>query len=236
MWKFLDTGKRSAKQNMAIDAHLLKNLPPNGSPVLHFYDWENRSITYGCFINPATTLLNLKQAHLRGIDVEKRPTGGGVIFHGYDLTFSALVPVNYKHYSSNVIGRYNLINARVKKAIEKVIDVDNSSLLSQDCLPLSQECRYFCMANPTRCDVMIQGRKVAGAAQRRTKRGYLQQVSIAIAPLEAEFLYSLFSSGSAVVEAMLCHSYSILGHNWDPSTLRHTYLLLKHHLKEQFMQ
>jgi lipoate-protein ligase A len=35
-----------------------------------------------------------------------------------------------------------------------------------------------CFANPVRADVMIDGRKIAGAAQRRTRRGLLQQGSI----------------------------------------------------------
>ena len=37
---------------------------------------------------------------------------------------------------------------------------------------------YNCFANPVRADVMIDGRKIAGAAQRRTRRGLLQQGSI----------------------------------------------------------
>src|SRR5437667_9507068 len=37
---------------------------------------------------------------------------------------------------------------------------------------------YSCFANPVRADVMIDGRKVAGAAQRRTRCGLLQQGSI----------------------------------------------------------
>ena len=37
---------------------------------------------------------------------------------------------------------------------------------------------YNCFANPVRADVMMDGRKVAGAAQRRTRRGLLQQGSI----------------------------------------------------------
>src|SRR6476661_3383563 len=37
---------------------------------------------------------------------------------------------------------------------------------------------YNCFANPVRADVMMNGRKIAGAAQRRTRRGLLQQGSI----------------------------------------------------------
>jgi lipoate-protein ligase A len=35
-----------------------------------------------------------------------------------------------------------------------------------------------CFANPVRADLMIDGRKIAGAAQRRTRGGLLQQGSI----------------------------------------------------------
>ncbi len=37
---------------------------------------------------------------------------------------------------------------------------------------------YNCFANPVRADVIVDGRKIAGAAQRRTRRGLLQQGSI----------------------------------------------------------
>src|SRR5213078_4671110 len=43
---------------------------------------------------------------------------------------------------------------------------------------------YSCFANPVRADVMIDGRKIAGAAQRRTRRGLLQQGSIQGVTLE----------------------------------------------------
>src|SRR2546423_1117404 len=35
-----------------------------------------------------------------------------------------------------------------------------------------------CFANPVRADVLLDGRKIAGAAQRRTTRGLLHQGSI----------------------------------------------------------
>nr|NGX36770.1 Octanoyltransferase LipM [Candidatus Anoxychlamydiales bacterium] len=48
MLKIIDTKKNSAKKNMSIDADLLDTLK---EPILHFYDWEQNSLTYGYFIN-----------------------------------------------------------------------------------------------------------------------------------------------------------------------------------------
>ena len=42
-------------------------------------------------------------------------------------------------------------------------------------------------ANPVRDDVMMDGRKIAGAAQRRTRRGLLQQGSIQGVNLDNHF-------------------------------------------------
>ena len=44
-----------------------------------------------------------------------------------------------------------------------------------------------CFANPVRADVLSNGRKVAGAAQRRTRRGLLQQGSIQDVHLAEDF-------------------------------------------------
>ena len=46
---------------------------------------------------------------------------------------------------------------------------------------LLQDADYFCMAKPTIYDVVYQGRKIAGAAQRRRKNGYLHQGTISLA-------------------------------------------------------
>jgi lipoate-protein ligase A len=43
---------------------------------------------------------------------------------------------------------------------------------------------HNCFANPVHADVMLNGRKIAGAAQRRTRRGLLQQGSIQGVELE----------------------------------------------------
>ena len=51
-WKILDTGKRSAEDNMAIDAKLLEEMKPDDSPILHLYEWEGKAATYGYFLDP----------------------------------------------------------------------------------------------------------------------------------------------------------------------------------------
>jgi len=236
MWKILDTGRRNADQNMAIDAELLENLSPDEAPILHFYDWEGDSATYGYFLNPAS-LLDLKKAQSRGLYIAKRPTGGGIIFHVCDLAFSALVPAHYMHYSINTLDNYDFINSRVKKAVKNFIQpTQKLSLLIEESTPLDESCGHFCMAKPTKYDVMLNGRKIAGAAQRKRKQGYLHQGSIAIAMPKEDFLNDVLLPGTKVKEAMLQSTFSILGPAWTPSDLQEVRTILKHQLQKEFNQ
>ena len=55
-WKHIDTGKRSAAANMELDAALLADLKDEKECILHLYDWETDSATYGHFIDPENFL------------------------------------------------------------------------------------------------------------------------------------------------------------------------------------
>lgn len=236
MWKIIDTGKRSAKQNMAIDAKLLKELSPNGSPILHFYDWDGECATYGHFLRPSL-LLDLGRARARDLHIAKRPTGGGIIFHVCDLAFSALVPAGSAFYCANTLENYSYINGIVKEAVKIFVQPSRHlSLLSEDSHSLDGHCDNFCMAKPTKYDVVLNGKKIAGAAQRRKRQGYLHQGSIAIALPKESFLDDLLLPGTKVKEAMFQNTLSVLDANWHPSDLREMRIAIKRQLKKEFSQ
>lgn len=220
MWKIMDTGVHSAQKNMEIDAKLLDELKPGDSPILHLYEWEGDSGTYGYFLNVAK-YLNLEKVRKRGLNLAKRPTGGGIIFHVCDLAFSALVPSGFSAFSHHTLDNYNFINNHVKKAVKNFFQTSKTPfLLPQDPSPLSEASRYFCMAKPTIYDVMINGKKVAGAAQRRRKQGYLHQGSIAIALPKEDFLQEILLPNTQVLDAMRLNTFSILGSHYTLSDLK----------------
>ncbi|MFS8563928.1 MAG: hypothetical protein LVR00_06280 [Rhabdochlamydiaceae bacterium] len=90
-WEILDTGKRSAKENMEIDAYLLDTLGDKRDPILHFYEWAGDCATYGYLTNPKD-YLDEEGVAARGLSLAKRSTGGGIVFHSWDFAFSVLVP------------------------------------------------------------------------------------------------------------------------------------------------
>lgn len=184
--KVLDTGKASAERNMSIDLELLQSLESVREPILHLYDWEAPSVTYGHFTNPAE-MLDVAGAAEKGYHLAKRPTGGGVIFHTSDYAFSVLIPSCHPGFSQNTLDNYHLINAQVAQVLQ---DYSGGSLnpTFEPC-PSNQSRPTFCMARPTCYDLVIQGKKAAGAAQRKTKHGFLHQGSISLVfPFEIEEL------------------------------------------------
>lgn len=235
-WKILDTGKRSAKENMAIDAELLEKMKPDDFPVLHLYDWKGDSATYGYFLDPKK-FLDLEKAEAQGLSLARRPTGGGIIFHVSDLAFSVLVPANFPHYSTNTLDNYDFINSAVKRGVNSFFEnTDSLTLLPEEPTPLDENCRHFCMAKPTKYDVMLGGQKIAGAAQRRRRQGYLHQGSIAIALPKENFLNEVLLKGTQVHEAMLANTFSLLGREWSQNDLKEVRETLKRQLQEELTQ
>jgi lipoate-protein ligase A len=114
----------------------------------------------------------------------RRLTGGGIVFHGDDLTYSIVIPANDKAFSESSMSIYEHVHRALCDALEgngkrAVVAGGGDPGGAADAIRTALSAGgYNCFANPVRADVMVDGRKIAGAAQRRTRRGLLQQGSI----------------------------------------------------------
>lgn len=213
--KILDTGKKRAEENMQLDADLLASMDQEPLPILHLYDWEGKSITYGHFILPET-LLNLEAANERGYSLAKRPTGGGIVFHTCDLAFSFLMPAQFPEFSQNTLKNYHFVNRRVIDAIASFMKESLSLELLDHDPKANVKISSFCMAKPTIYDVMVRGRKVGGAAQRKTVKGFLHQGTISLVPLEEEAKQAILPD-QEIIKLMEENSFPLLkDHLTDP--------------------
>lgn len=179
---------------MQRDRALLEEL---SEPILHLYDWANEALTYGHFVK-------IGEHVAEGLDMARRPTGGGVVFHTCDLAFSLLIPVGHAGYFSDTLKNYRWVNERVAQAIRCFSNI-SPELIDGD----FEGPRHFCMARPTIYDLVVDGKKVGGAAQRRTKKGYLHQGTISLKMPEERHLALL--KNEAVAEAMRERSYPLAG-------------------------
>lgn len=214
----LDTGCRSAAENMAIDHKLLEELDPDGPAILHLYRWEGDCGTYGHFVDPAD-YLDMEGVGRRGLQLARRPTGGGILFHVCDYAFSVLLPSKHPCFSLNTLENYRCINEAVIAAVGRLSGARAATLLPQEPSSSDRASQHFCMAKPTKYDVMVDGRKIGGAAQRRRRQGLLHQGTIAVASLPQDYLAEVLQPESDVLKNMQAHSYTLLGPDWSPADL-----------------
>ena len=226
-WEIIDTGVQSAEENMRFDAELLEKAEDFSRPILHLYEWAGESATYGYFIDPAK-LLNLEMAQQFSLHLARRPTGGGIVFHIWDMAFSVLVPAHCPEFSTNTLENYAFVNNAVLASVKEFLNGNPPLFLtSDDFSSWDPNCSHFCMAKPTKYDVMWEGRKVAGAAQRKTKKGFLHQGTIALVMPPKEYLEQVLGAGTKVGEAMFAHTCPLLG----KSVLPEEVMLAKQRLK-----
>lgn len=175
-----DCGVRSAAMQMSVDEALLGL---TDTPVLRFYDWRRASISFGYFGRFADVA---KYAATR--ELVRRWTGGGVVFHGDDLTYSLAIPASDPIASKSAREIYSSVHLALQSALRSV--GIETSLLNE----APQKISEACFVNPVRADLLRNGRKIAGAAQRRTRAGLLHQGSIQVPDLPETFRTLLASA------------------------------------------
>lgn len=245
-WTVIDTGISSPKTNMSIDEELLANLKETKVPILHLYDWNGPCATYGHFMDPKD-LICLSEAKALKLELARRPTGGGMIFHLTDWAFSVLVPANHPGYSVNTLDNYAFINQLVMDVVGEFCGKQAElTLLPKETYP-KETCnkrsssRHFCMAKPTCLDVMLNGKKVSGGAQRRTRFGFLHQGTISLALPSEEFLERILvrdpslPSDSNIKALMQANTMPLLSEKATPQEITKARTHLAHLFKQTLL-
>src|SRR5262245_15782047 len=167
VWYLLNSAVGPSAANMAWDEALLEAVASLGHPVLRFYGWIEPAATFG-YSQPFADVS--RWTTLRPLI--RRPTGGGLVPHDRDWTYSLVFHPGHWWYELRATESYQRVHEWVRAAFAK-LDLE---------MNLSQNCRKKelgqCFAGAERFDVLWKGRKVAGAAQRRNRLGLLIQGSV----------------------------------------------------------
>jgi lipoate-protein ligase A len=158
----LDPEPHPAALNMAIDEALLHTAD---TPLLRIYRWARPAISFGYFEKFA-------DLEMSGREAIRRWTGGGVVLHGDDLTYTLIVPASHPFARLPARVLYRQIHERLALVLREG-GVDTS--LAPESSP---KISSGCFENAAEADVLAGDRKIAGAAQRRTRLGLLHQGSI----------------------------------------------------------
>ena len=171
-WLLLNSGPCPPDFNMAMDEALLEAAASLGQPVLRFYSWTEPAATFGYFQH-YTEIARTTQLR----PLIRRPTGGGLVPHDADWTYSVVIPPGHPWHALNAVDSYRRMHEWIRAAFARL----GVATELADCCRKSAPGQ--CFVGWEKFDVLWQGRKIAGAAQRRNKLGLLIQGSVQPPPV-----------------------------------------------------
>lgn len=177
-WRLIVTSPLSGAENMAIDEALLRSFDPLSSrPVLRLYGWNPPALSLGRF-QKAAEVLDLERCRADGVAVVRRVTGGGVIYHADELTYSLVCAPGQIPPASSIKDSFRVLTGFLL-AFYRVLGLD--AAYAADAAPEGTrlgEKTAFCFAGRESFDILAGGRKIGGNAQRRLKGIIFQHGSI----------------------------------------------------------
>ena len=152
---------------MALDEALLRAV---SKPTLRIYRWNSPWVSFGYFQE-----IGRVYESFPGFPVVRRWTGGGMVSHGEDLTFSLAIPTGEKVSKESPTTLYKKIHGALALLIRSRLPLPVQLAGSQDLRP-----GLLCFQAPVNDDLLILGKKVLGGAIRRSGGGVLYQGSLRI--------------------------------------------------------
>lgn len=161
----------SAAENMADDFLLLQRYTQPGAIRFRHYGWRRPACTFG-FSQKITFVRT--QLPEDGLDLCRRPTGGGLVDHREDWTYALVVPRAHAWWAQPAPAVYREIH----EALRESLDALGGGVVRQEKAPLAPPGVCFVRAEIDDLVKPETGQKVAGAAMKRNKNGLLVQGSI----------------------------------------------------------
>ncbi len=171
-WRLLLTPALDGALNMALDEALMARARETGETVLRVYSWEAPTLSFGRN-QRARGDYDPARLAAAGIDAVRRPTGGRALLHCREITYSVTAPV----VAGEGIG---VVYARVNELLLDALGrLGVTAALAGAGAPIAPGTAP-CFAEPSRGELTVAGRKLAGSAQWRDDGALLQHGSILV--------------------------------------------------------
>ena len=168
-WRVIRLEARPAAENMAIDEAIAAGIAAGTSPpTIRFYTWNPGAVSIGCF-QRLRDEVDLEACAAKGIDVVRRRTGGGAVYHDREgeITYSVIAPERY--FSNDIKASYREICGWIIAGLAN--------------LGIAAEFRPI-------NDIVVNGRKISGSAQTR-RQGVLTQHGTVLYSLDRDTMFSV---------------------------------------------
>jgi lipoate-protein ligase A len=199
-WQLIESPNLSGPQNMEYDLKLFHDFEKGLVPsTLRIYSWKPNCISLG-YSQKMDRWIDGKMARKLGWDVVKRPTGGGIVFHNEaEVTYSLVTAIDNPILPEGLVPSYTKISEAIIFAL-KLMGIDSKlqtsnlppssrlrragKLQKKPQIPNSKSETRLCFSYPAEYEIVYNGKKIVGSAQKRGKRTLLQQGSVFVRPIK----------------------------------------------------
>jgi len=161
-WRLLvEPEGATGAENMAIDQALLDEAATEGTSTLRLYRFNPPCLSLG---------RNQRDLQVVGINVVRRPTGGGAVWHEHEVTYAVAAPLEpYRSLRAAYRAIHELIAAALRTlGVEPTLAPDRRLIRPP----------AVCFSSPSGGEILAAGRKLVGSAQVRQRGAFLQHGSI----------------------------------------------------------
>jgi lipoate-protein ligase A len=164
-------------EQMAADEVMLETAV-DGVASIRVYTWEPATLSLGYFQKHEERLADPRLAAMPWV---RRPTGGGAIIHDQDLTYAIALPKSWLGGLAPACW-----HDRIHDALTRILQRWHvAASLATGQRPAPAELGYLCFAVPQPGDVLLEGTKIIGGAQRLRAGALMQHGSMQYPPLRA---------------------------------------------------
>ena len=163
----------SGAWNMSVDQAILQIVGNSARPVLRIYRWQPATLSLGYFQSFDERSQLLQSA---GCSVVRRSSGGGAILHHHELTYSLCLPGSNRWAKKNT-ELYDRVHGCILAALsqfsvnaQRYVRLPESAAANSD--------RFLCFERRSDGDLVLDGFKIVGSAQRRSRNAIIQHGSI----------------------------------------------------------
>lgn len=172
-WRHIREESRPGPLNMALDEIAARTAVGGGPRTVRVYQWTPSTLSLGYRNDPAD--VDWDYCEREGIDVVRRPTGGGAIYHDSygDISYSVIAPAD--ELPENLMETYKLLCAPLLAACA---EMGVPAGYAEESYPeLYHPACYLRELHPAH-DVVYEGRKLSGNAQYRRRDSVVQHGSL----------------------------------------------------------
>lgn len=186
-WRIINTGKNDSAMNMAIDEAIMLGIMAGTSlPTIRFYDWDPATVSCG-YNQDVAKEVDFEAVEKGGYGFVRRPTGGRLVLHEKEITYSVIAPADGR-LGGSVLESYGVISKALARGMELLgvgVEFEKGNLTAHH----QRQQANPCFTSSSRLELKYDNRKIVGSAQVRKNNVLLQHGSILLHQNQEKIAY-----------------------------------------------